>query len=398
MKAFWISLLCLTVLWTSGCIGTHRRRVNSLERENSQLNGLLWEMEFEIESLEEENQILRKQVADPETDGERPTPRPSRSREPRRPEPIDPGEFRPPTIEFPDEPSPEGTVPDSLLPRKTSATSRTIAPVSVASHQEPAPPEPNVEVVPPEEVSLDSSRIKRIELASLIGTLHVDGKPGDDGLVIVVEPWDGSNQMLADAADITVVLIDPAEPAATSRYAQWKFDAKEAAKLFRDGDLPGLHLELPWPGDPPKHDQLHLFVRYTTSDGRKLETDSIVEVELGGRGRWVATENPRVRPYEQPVQSAEASSGPSPQVPQLLEANTEPVVVQPAEPPRRVRARTVSVPRTEPGESNERSRDRSKPNSSRDRTKALPPVEPAVAPEPQMPTRQRPTWSPDRPW
>ena len=396
MKSHWI-VFCLSCLWLCGCCGTQQRRVSALERENSQLNGLVWEMEFQLESLEEENEGLKQRLADGAED-EAPTPsrtRPKRSK-PQEAEPFDPGDFRPPTIEFPAEPSPEGTVPDSLLPGQTRSDASPAA-VSVASHEEPEPAEPSITIVPPEEVSLDSRRIKRIELGAMIGTLHLDDKPGDDGLVIVVEPWDGANRMLADAADITVVLIDPAEPAETSRYAQWKFEAKEASKLFRDGDLPGLHLELPWPDEPPRHDQLHLFVRYTTSDGRKLEADSLVAIELSGRGRWVATETPRVRPYEEPIEEPAA-----PAIPQLLTSDSE-AMAKPVDSERGVPVRTVSESRERPTRRENRSpepwpENRVEPISNRNQIKALPPTETGQEREGEPSARQRPTWSPDRPW
>lgn len=400
MKSYWILSFCLSCLWACGCSGIHQRRSSALERENSQLNGLVWEMQFELESLEEENADLKQRLEDCADDEAESASRPRRKSDPEEPLPFDPGDFRPPTIEFPDEPTPEGKIPDSLLPEQTGTGRQATRAVSVVAHEEPALLEPTIEIVPPEEVSLDSRQIKRIELAPLIGTLHLDDKPGDDGLVIVVEPWDASNQMLADAADIHVVLIDPAEPAETSRYAQWRFDAKEATKLFRDGDVPGLHLELPWPGDPPSHDQLHLFVRYTTSDGRKLETDSVVEIELGGRGRWVATETPRVRPYEQPINRAEASAEVA-VAPQLLAADSAVTPVQPATSSERPQVRTVSAPRERTVETTPPSLEaspgsRAKPDSGRDRVRALPRLDSTAASEP--PSRQRPKWSPDRPW
>jgi hypothetical protein len=396
MKSYWILFLCLSCLLASGCCGARKRQVSALERENSQLNGLLWEMEFQMESLEDENGELKQRLAS-EEDGESSTPsRPARTtKSPTEAAPFDPGKFRPPVIDFPSEPSPDGTVPDSLIPGGfedgllprpgQSSIRQPAAPVSVTSHEEPALLEPRIEIVPPEEVSLDSERIERIELASMIGTLHSDDKAGDDGLVIVVEPWDGSDQMLADAAEVRVVLIDPAEPAETSRYAQWHFEAEETTKLYRDGDLPGLHLELPWPGDPPRHDRLHLFVRYTTSDGRKLEADSLVEVELGGRGRWMATDTPRVRPYEQAIVSQEASPMP-PVAPQLLVADSEARTAEPVAASSRAPIRTVSTPRVRTA------------RSDASRVEPFPAPESVVEAEPEPPARQRPAWSPDRPW
>ena len=402
MRAYWILFLCLPVLWTSGCAGARKHQVNALERENSQLNGLLWELEFEVESLQDENQALKKRLDGVDEDRGEATSRPRRAPKTKAPEPFDPGEFQPPKIEFPDEPTPKGLVPETLLPSQSGSKPNKRQSVSMTTHEEPVPPEPTIEIVPPEEVSLDSRRIKRIQLASLIGTLHLDDEPGDDGLVVVVEPWDGSDQMLADAADITVVLIDPAEAAETSRYAQWQFEAKEVAKLFRDGDLPGIHLELPWPDEPPRHDRLHLFIRYVTSDGRKLEADSLVEVELGGRGRWVAAENPRIRPYEQPIQPVEPVE-PVAVAPRLFEANLEPVVAKPVASPKHVPVRTVSAPRervekTKGKREGEPTENRTRRDSNEYQMESLQPEKRVVEREPERPARPRPAWSPDRPW
>ncbi|NLS96349.1 MAG: hypothetical protein GXX96_29780 [Planctomycetaceae bacterium] len=419
MKSHWLLFLCLSCLCAGGCRGLCERRVVALERENSQLNGLLWEMEFELESLTDENSDLKQRLAaSEENDAQEPaSSRPKRAiPKSDAPPPFDPGEFRPPVIEFPPEPTPGGAIPDSLLPDTGSrpdlpadrplpgpgdsgSRRRSRTAVSTASLEEPALLDPRIEVVPPEEVALDSSRIKRIELASMIGTLHLDDKPGDDGLVIVVEPWDSSNQMLADAAEVSVVLIDPAEPAETARYAQWHFEAEEVAKLFRDGDLPGLHLELPWPGDPPRHDQLQLFVRYKTSDGRNLQTDSIVEVELGGRGRWIATDTPRVRPYEQVVEAPKLS----PAIPQTRELAGDDREAGTSEaPPGTTKSpfRTVSAPRetlrSDPPAQEAKLQSRREPAPDVDRQEVRPVPKPAPKSEP--PARQRPVWSPDRPW
>ena len=37
-----------------------------------------------------------------------------------------------------------------------------------------------------------------------------------------------------------------------------------------------------WPADPPKHNRLHLFVRYVTADGRRLEANAPIDVALAG--------------------------------------------------------------------------------------------------------------------
>jgi hypothetical protein len=48
----------------------------------------------------------------------------------------------------------------------------------------------------------------------------------------------------------------------------------------RVGSSEAIHLAMAWPDEPPKHNNLHLFVRYVTSDGRMLEAHHPIEVTL----------------------------------------------------------------------------------------------------------------------
>ncbi|MHB8901216.1 MAG: hypothetical protein ACYC6Y_20905 [Thermoguttaceae bacterium] len=418
MKSCWILLLCLSCLPAGGCCGLRQQQAAALERENSQLNGKLWEMQFQLESLADENAVLKSRLESPE-EPEASPPRRSNSPPPaRNPEPesnapsFDPGEFRPPVIEFPTEPAPEGTIPPSLLPDpavepQVPAPGQTgpprTTPIEPTSHQEPALLQPQVEPVPAGEVSLDSSPIQRVALGPLVGTLQLDGKPGDDGLVIVVEPWDGSGRMLSTAADVSVVLIDPAEPAQTARYAQWNFSAQQVAELFRDGDVPGLHLELPWPGDPPRHGRMHLFVRYATSDGRNLEADSLVDLQLSGRGRWVASSTPRIPSSEQPIVQPGLAQRRAAAV-QLAAIDSESRSRSAESATAQDFARSISVPRQ--GEASAAVAEAPAAEAPSevaveiDEAAARPMPRPAAAagPGPNTSGRQRPVWAPDRPW
>ena len=82
---------------------------------------------------------------------------------------------------------------------------------------------------------------------------------------------------------LSVVLLDSALTGEAARVARWNFTASDAAHLMRfNGNEVGIPLDLHWPGDPPAHAQLDLFVRYTTRDGRKLEVHQPVEVAMHG--------------------------------------------------------------------------------------------------------------------
>ena len=50
----------------------------------------------------------------------------------------------------------------------------------------------------------------------------------------------------------------------------------------------GLLFRLPWPDGPPRHERLHLFARYETADGRRLEAQREITVHRSAGTRLAA--------------------------------------------------------------------------------------------------------------
>ena len=97
--------------------------------------------------------------------------------------------------------------------------------------------------------------------------------------MVVIEPRDADGKLLEAPGEVSVAVIDPALEGPAGRIARWDFSADEIARKFRN-TIAGraIELEMPWPGEPPRNDRLHLFVRYITSDGRKLHADRPIRV------------------------------------------------------------------------------------------------------------------------
>ncbi len=147
-----------------------------------------------------------------------------------------------------------------------------------------------------------------------IGELAVErtavrrSESGEDGLLLVVVPRDGRGRPLPAAAPISVVVVDPAVPGAASRVARWDFSRQQAAARYRRSKAgEGFRLQLRWPRGGPAHKELHLFVRYTTSDGRKLHAE--MPFDLGRLA--VAEPQPAGRPLAQWQRKVEPPSGSS---------------------------------------------------------------------------------------
>ena len=136
----------------------------------------------------------------------------------------------------------------------------------------------------------DSRQVAAIALNRMLtGGMNTGDGDGDQGLLVVVEPRDRAGRTIDAPAEIIVVVLDPALEGEAARVARWDFSAAETAAMFRrTGAAAAIHLTTTWPGDPPKHNKLRLFVRYVTADGRKLQADAPIEVAPAGEktARW----------------------------------------------------------------------------------------------------------------
>lgn len=105
-----------------------------------------------------------------------------------------------------------------------------------------------------------------------------DGVPGDDGLTVRLLA-DFPNQSERRIGELTFSVIDPDQPQATQRLGLWKYSPEEASQLLRStGGKTALEARLPWQKGSAQHENLLLFVRVRTADGRTLERSASVLV------------------------------------------------------------------------------------------------------------------------
>jgi hypothetical protein len=144
------------------------------------------------------------------------------------------------------------------------------------------------------------------------GGTRQQGEHAPGGLKVLVEPRDTQGRIVAAPAQLSIAVIDPAIDGPAGYVARWDFAPTETAKLFQRGEMPGaagpgIFVELPWPGEPPQHDELRVFARYVTEDGRKLVASQAIRLgasddEPAERpdGRTIAADTPPSEPPAQP--------------------------------------------------------------------------------------------------
>ena len=286
MNARLLLLLTVALCLSAGCRRDPSVYIELLNAEKRALEDALYDLEYDYELLLEELEACRAELDEEVPAAGIPAPAGKRRALP----PGVPGdipELTPPSIESG---VPMGAaVETELLPievesgRPTPAGDTAIEeelprPTATSSQGQDAADDVDAEPVVP-----------RIELDPLTRGADFDGRPGDDGLVVVLRPSGLKQSAAGDPQSIAVVALDPALDGEQARVGRWDLSSKQIASYRHglDGNVV-YKLKLPWPQNAPEHDRLHVFVRYVTLEGDLLEADREIAVLVAGAtvGRW----------------------------------------------------------------------------------------------------------------
>ena len=129
----------------------------------------------------------------------------------------------------------------------------------------------------------DPKRVTKILLnPRLTGGYDFDGRPGHEGVMVVIEPQNAQGQYVSVPGELLIEVTDPRKQGMAAQVGKWRFDALESAAYFKESLMGrGAHLKLPWPGEPPIHQRLRLTVVYDTIEGRKLRAEKTITVKTG---------------------------------------------------------------------------------------------------------------------
>jgi hypothetical protein len=309
MKPWLLIILGVALPAIAGCrtdpnIAYLERDNYNKDREIRRLQGQIEDLQGAMNSSEDRPSSRRRVDDDPE-------PRSSKHRG--RHISDEPSDGSPPVIEMPGRPADK--VPDALkhppgsIPTDIPEVPEGIrGPSSNRSSDEGPSLEGGPERTRSRPVSMssaapirpagDSSRVASIVLdRAMTGGIGSDDRSGDQGLLVVIEPRDASGRVVDAPAAVNVAVLDPAYQGEAARVARWNFTAAETAALFRRTNSGvAIHLAMGWPDSPPKHNKLHLFVRYLTADRRTIEVNQPIEIALPGdrTARWTPAEAPSV--------------------------------------------------------------------------------------------------------
>ncbi len=123
---------------------------------------------------------------------------------------------------------------------------------------------------------------ERIQIDRLSGGFDTDGKPGDEGVTVYIQPIDRRGDVIKVPGDVTIQLYDLAAPAGRNLIGEYKLSVDQVAELWH-GKLMTQHFRIkcPWPGKPPENPEVTIrvtFVDYLTK--RVLTAQSTCKVKL----------------------------------------------------------------------------------------------------------------------
>ena len=291
----WLAVLCLLLSAAAAC--RTDPAIVLLEQENRQLEDMIFRQQDAIERYQRALNAGSTECGVPED----------------RAQPAQSDSFLSPSLSPPEVVGPAlpGTSPSTTVERSRqrapTASPGDTPPGGDRSRARPTPSDqrgtdaPRVKSAPggkgptdpagaAPQTRTDNTRVSQITLRQLPGRAGtLNRRPGDEGLNLLVEPRDADGRLVVAAAPVSVVVLDPALTGEAARVARWDFAAEEIAGRFATTTGgQGILLETVWPAGPPIHNRLHLFVRYTTNDGRKVEAEKVIDVAVAQAegGSW----------------------------------------------------------------------------------------------------------------
>lgn len=135
----------------------------------------------------------------------------------------------------------------------------------------------------------------------------LDGKPGDEGVLVVLQPRDSTGKYVTQVGSVVIELID--SPTVTksdtnAQVAEWKFTQEEVRRAMRNSTLGrGAYLQVDWDEHIPANSKLLIIAHWTTPSGEELSAQQVVKVNLA-RGARAWDPRPNGSPEnEQPAAS-----------------------------------------------------------------------------------------------
>jgi hypothetical protein len=124
--------------------------------------------------------------------------------------------------------------------------------------------------------------VSAIKLGRYTAGVDLDGKDGDDGVRVYLQPVDGDGHAIKAAGAVTIQLFDLAAKAEENLLGEYNYPAEEIAKNWSAGFLTyHYRFDCPWKSSPPTHPEITVRVAFTDYlTGKQFTAQKVCTVHL----------------------------------------------------------------------------------------------------------------------
>lgn len=116
------------------------------------------------------------------------------------------------------------------------------------------------------------SRVREIDWhPTMCRAQNSDGKPGDDGLYLVLIPRNTAGQFVPSLGTLTLVVEETLADGSVARIGRYEFSEAELKDYLEPvGSAPGLHIPIRWTEQRPAGTSVEVYAKLTMPDGSTM--------------------------------------------------------------------------------------------------------------------------------
>jgi hypothetical protein len=116
------------------------------------------------------------------------------------------------------------------------------------------------------------SRVREIDWhPTMCRAQNSDGKPGDDGLYLVLIPRNTAGQFVPSLGALTLVVEETLADGSVARIGRYEFPEAELKDYLEPvGSAPGLHIPIRWTEQRPAGTSVEVYAKLTMPDGSTM--------------------------------------------------------------------------------------------------------------------------------
>jgi hypothetical protein len=135
-------------------------------------------------------------------------------------------------------------------------------------------------------------RVRQIDWhPTMCRSQNTDGKPGDDGLYLVLIPRNFAGDFVPTTGSLTLVVEETLADGSVVRIGRYEYKSEELKEHLEPvGSAPGLHLSIPWSEATPSTASVEVFAKYTLDDGTTMVNRRTIPLRrsaTSGASNWM---------------------------------------------------------------------------------------------------------------